>query len=469
MDGGKSKPVVKVSPNTTRVQLKQSAASSGQDVSETFSIEISNVTQNSAVIFKIKTTAPKIFMVKPATGQLTAREHKQIRIQAVVTPQVEQANAKRGYVDGVFLIQSAAVASSHTAQEIPSVWKELEAKQKATNSRANVYFEHIVKCKVHFGKYKKQVTIAEASLNESGLLDKSIDVSHNLSVTGVETKLGSPYETHTHAHTHTHASSTDNASDTGGSAFSSFAPTDAPVARNQEALAVAQAAEDDRKKLVEFASREARAHVQSEREATRLRRENATLTEQNEKLVLEAKSMRAELDRYKQQTRAKFEGVVKAAASDAVQTPDAPGGGSVEGGGDALSSGASSSSSSDPEMEEDLGYSSDVDAPGDLALGEGKSAVLVDQADGEPEREDPTPEGDAAATLPPSSSPSSSISSILGGLALIVIIVALTVQLYMSLDDARALQVQGFLGVVDGEGRVGGSDAGFDRYEPQEM
>uniref|UniRef100_A0A7S1RFB4 MSP domain-containing protein n=1 Tax=Alexandrium catenella TaxID=2925 RepID=A0A7S1RFB4_ALECA len=87
---------------------------------------------STSVAFKVKTTAPKAYLVRPSSGTLRPREDQEVQI--ILQPTETQANNHR------FLVQAIPVASSEPVSR--EQWAELP-KEKVQEQRLNVVLEEV--------------------------------------------------------------------------------------------------------------------------------------------------------------------------------------------------------------------------------------------------------------------------------------------------------------------------------------
>eukprot|EP00418_Pyrodinium_bahamense_P007805 CAMPEP_0179121028 /NCGR_PEP_ID=MMETSP0796-20121207/57055_1 /TAXON_ID=73915 /ORGANISM="Pyrodinium bahamense, Strain pbaha01" /LENGTH=228 /DNA_ID=CAMNT_0020819599 /DNA_START=18 /DNA_END=700 /DNA_ORIENTATION=+ len=96
-------------------------------------LKLTNLTTNH-VAFKVKTTAPKAYLVRPSAGTLRPREHQEVQI--ILQPQGAecQANSHR------FLVQATAVSSAEQVSR--EQWAEFP-KDLIQEQRLNVVLEEL--------------------------------------------------------------------------------------------------------------------------------------------------------------------------------------------------------------------------------------------------------------------------------------------------------------------------------------
>lgn len=91
---------------------------------------VTNCSNNEHVAFKVKTTAPKSYLVRPSSGVLSGSGASQ-EIQIILQPQGEGSDNHR------FMVQGAVVASPDAADK--DMWRNL-AKDQIHEQRLNVAF-----------------------------------------------------------------------------------------------------------------------------------------------------------------------------------------------------------------------------------------------------------------------------------------------------------------------------------------
>lgn len=93
---------------------------------------VTNVSNHEHIAFKVKTTAPKAYLVRPSSGVLSGKGTSQ-EIQIILQPQSESTENHR------FMVQGAIVDSPAEA-DIKTMWKDL-SKDKIHEQRMNVIWK----------------------------------------------------------------------------------------------------------------------------------------------------------------------------------------------------------------------------------------------------------------------------------------------------------------------------------------
>ncbi|KAI8983525.1 PapD-like protein [Pilobolus umbonatus] len=89
------------------------------------------------IIFKIKTTAPKQYCVRPNAGRI--EPNSEVELQIILQPLKEELPADYHCKDK-FLVQTAPMNESYENQEITAVWSTIETTEKQIMS------QHKIKC-----------------------------------------------------------------------------------------------------------------------------------------------------------------------------------------------------------------------------------------------------------------------------------------------------------------------------------
>ncbi|KAI8066133.1 PapD-like protein [Thamnidium elegans] len=90
-----------------------------------------------AVIFKVKTTAPKQYCVRPNAGRI--EPNSEIEVQIILQPFKEELPEDYKCKDK-FLVQTAPINESFEQQDISSMWSHVEVEEKAS------MHQHKIKC-----------------------------------------------------------------------------------------------------------------------------------------------------------------------------------------------------------------------------------------------------------------------------------------------------------------------------------
>ncbi|KAI9319080.1 PapD-like protein [Dichotomocladium elegans] len=92
---------------------------------------------NDPVMFKVKTTAPKQYCVRPNAGRI--EPHSQVEVQVILQPFKEEPAADFKCKDK-FLVQTAVIKPAHEALPIAEMWSIAEAEDRAS------IFQQKIKC-----------------------------------------------------------------------------------------------------------------------------------------------------------------------------------------------------------------------------------------------------------------------------------------------------------------------------------
>ncbi|QSS63725.1 MSP domain-containing protein [Histoplasma capsulatum] len=107
-----------------------------REVSQTLTIENNN---DEPVAFKVKTTAPKSYCVRPNSGRIGAGE----RIDVQVLLQAMKDDKSVGASKDKFLVQSVAVSTDKDFSNVSSIWQHVEQTSKSSIHEQKIKVEFL--------------------------------------------------------------------------------------------------------------------------------------------------------------------------------------------------------------------------------------------------------------------------------------------------------------------------------------
>eukprot|EP00474_Spongospora_subterranea_P009604 CRZ10062.1 hypothetical protein [Spongospora subterranea] len=129
--------VLEVTPSELRIQCLL-------NVEVSYSFVLKNITKQ-IVAFKVKTTAPRRYMVRPAQGSIPPAESATITVVLVkITSYPDQTNPRN--LRDKFLVQSLVLPCELSTEEQNHLWTDKEKKHDPRGHRA--YYEHKLKCRL---------------------------------------------------------------------------------------------------------------------------------------------------------------------------------------------------------------------------------------------------------------------------------------------------------------------------------
>ncbi|KAG2218265.1 hypothetical protein INT45_000402 [Circinella minor] len=107
---------------------------------------------NVPVSFKVKTTAPKQYCVKPNTGRIEPNEH--VQVQVYLQPMKEKL--VEGYkCKDKFLIQTTEIKATYENMNLSEMWQQIESEEK------EMIYRHRIKCVITPSRRQSEPALKE--------------------------------------------------------------------------------------------------------------------------------------------------------------------------------------------------------------------------------------------------------------------------------------------------------------------
>jgi hypothetical protein len=130
-------------------------------------------TSTELLAFKVKTTAPNRYGVKPTQDYINPGESKVCEIVMARMNEVPNTTQR-----DKFLVQSVIIAGGERVDNLPGMWKELEKSHKPAASPPKfVYYDQKIKCRLHLPAKERAEAASERGRQEEELSLKQADSS----------------------------------------------------------------------------------------------------------------------------------------------------------------------------------------------------------------------------------------------------------------------------------------------------